>query len=306
MAHGDGGCMTPRIGLALGTGGARGWCHIGVLRALADMGLQVDAIAGSSMGALVGAAHAGGRLDALEDWARALTPRAVWGLVDMRLTGGGLVGGASVARMLDEIGLDGAIEDLGLPLTAVAADLSSGREVWLQRGPVGQATRASVAIPGVLRPVELGGRWLIDGGVVNPVPVSPLHAAGVDIVIAVNPNGAPQGHFWTAGDDWPGLPDMAQVLSALPGGLPEAWRGHAAETAQARPPSYIAVINATIDIMSDRIRRARLAADAPQVLVTARLDHFKILQFHRAGEAIAEGYRAMMAQRPLLDTLLGR
>ena len=169
-----GGDMTAKLGLALGTGGARGWCHIGVLRALDEMGVRPDVVAGSSMGALVGAAYAGGALDALEDWARALTPRRVWSLIDMRLTGGGLVGGTSIAKMLEEIGLDCRIEDLSLPFIAVAADLSSGQEVWLQEGPLASATRASVAIPGILSPVCIDGRWLIDGGVVNPVPITPF------------------------------------------------------------------------------------------------------------------------------------
>lgn len=302
--------MAPKLGLALGTGGARGWCHIGVLRALEKMGVTPDIIAGSSMGAVVGAAYAGGALDALEDWARALTPRRVWQLIDMRLTGGGLVGGTSIRHMLTEIGLDKHIEDLGLPFTAVAADLATGREIWLQKGPLVAATRASVAIPGVLSPVYIDGHWLIDGGVVNPVPVSPLLAARARVVIAVNPNAATAGQFWRPGEDWPGLPDMSdifgQVADKLPDPLSRIWQAGPGDDAakSPSPPSYTALINATIDMMSDQIRRARLAADAPHVLISARLGDMNIMQFHRASEAIAEGYRVTMAQADWIETLL--
>jgi len=302
--------MTAKLGLALGTGGARGWCHIGVLRALDEMGVRPDVVAGSSMGALVGAAYAGGALDALEDWARALTPRRVWSLIDMRLTGGGLVGGTSIAKMLEEIGLDCRIEDLSLPFIAVAADLSSGQEVWLQEGPLASATRASVAIPGILSPVCIDGRWLIDGGVVNPVPITPLTAAGVRVVVAVNLNAATGGLFWTPGQDWPGLPDFSemvdQVSEKLPDALTQFWRSgtNEAPSKDPNPPSYTALINATIDMMSDQIRRARLAADAPHVLISARLAHMNIMQFHLASQAIDEGYRATMAQADWIDTLM--
>jgi NTE family protein len=262
------------------------------------------------MGALVGAAFAGGKLDALEDWARALTPRRVWSLIDMRLTGGGLVGGTSIRRMLAEIGLDRQIEDLDMPFTAVAADLSSGREIWLQEGPLVTATRASVAIPGVLSPVCIDGRWLIDGGVVNPVPITPLVAAGAQVVIAVNPNAATAGQFWTPGEDSPGLPDFSDIVEQVSDKLPEPlsriWQSspQADGAKDPAPPSYTALINATIDMMSDQIRRARLAADAPHVLISARLGDMNIMQFHRASEAIAEGYRVTMAQADWIETLL--
>lgn len=264
------------------------------------------------MGAVVGAAYAGGALDALEDWARELTPRRVWSLIDMRLTGGGLVGGTSIGRMLQDIGLDWAIEDLHLPFTAVAADLSTGQEIWLQKGALAKATRASVAIPGVLSPVFIDGRWLIDGGIVNPVPITPLVAAGARVIVAVNPNAATGGQFWTPGEDWPGLPDVTEMFDQLSAKLPDQlsrfWQpGPVADTAHApHPPSYTALINATIDIMSDQIRRARLAADAPHVLVSARLSHMNIMQFHLASDAIEEGYRATIAQADWIDTLLSR
>jgi len=302
--------MTQKLGLALGTGGARGWCHIGVLRALRDMGVAPDIVVGSSMGAVVGAAYAGGALDALEAWARALTPRRVWSLIDMRLTGGGLVGGTSISKMLKEIGLECRIEELSLPFVAVAADLSTGQEVWLQEGSLASATRASVAIPGILSPVCIDGRWLIDGGVVNPVPITPLVALGAQVVIAVNPNAATGGRFWTPGQDWPGLPDMSDMVDHVSNKLPDAltrfWQSGTPEapSKDPTPPSYTALINATIDMMSDQIRRARLAADAPHVLISARLAHMNIMQFHLASEAIDEGYRATMAQADWIDTLL--
>jgi hypothetical protein len=157
----------PKIGVALGSGGARGWCHIGVLKGLENLGVKPDAVAGTSMGALVGAAWAGDRLSALEEWVRALTPTRFVTLMDVRLRSGGLVEARGIETMLEEIGLAPKIEDLAHPFTAIATDMATGREIWLDEGPSHRAVRASAGIPGVMSPVELGGHWLLDGGLVN-------------------------------------------------------------------------------------------------------------------------------------------
>lgn len=292
----------PLIGLALGSGGARGWCHIGVLRALDAMGVTPSVIAGTSMGALVGAAHAAGRLDALEDWARSQTRRSVLGLVDVRLTGGGIVGGGAVATMLREIGMPERIEDLPLPYAAVATDLRTGREIWLREGDLVASVRASVAIPGVLNPARIDGRWLIDGGVVNPVPVSVARALGADVVIAVNPNAARSGAFWQPGEGIPGLPDL---IERMPEGLRQLWLAGNRRDGEGEP-SYIPLVNAVIDIMSDQIRRSRLAGDPPQVLLGARLAEITIFDFHRADEIIAEGWRMVEHQRDAIRAAVGQ
>ena len=282
----------PKIGLVLGAGGARGWCHIGVLRALESIGIRPDVIAGTSIGALVGAAQAAGRLEALEDWARAQTRRSILGLIDARLTGGGVVGGAGIVSMLHGLDLPELIEALPLPFIAVATDLRNGREVWLRSGDLVAAVRASVAIPGLISPLQLDGRWLLDGGLVNPVPVSAARALGAEVVIAVNPNAARSGDFWSPGQGLRGLPDPGDLLPEALRGL---WASHPRPDGDAEP-GYLAVVNAALDIASDQIRRSRLAGDPPQVLLGAHLPTLAVLDFHRAEEAIAEGWRIVGMQ----------
>ncbi len=294
--------VKPAIGLALGSGGARGWCHIGVLRELDAMGIAAQVVAGSSMGALVGAAFAAGKLDALEDWARGLTMRTLLPLIDMRITGGGLVGGEGILRMLNGLGLPAAIGDLALPFVAVATDLRHGREVWLREGDLVAAVRASVSIPGLLRPQWLNGRWLIDGGVVNPVPVSAARALGAETVIAVNPNAAVNEGFWEPGESLPGFPDFS---SLLPEKLRMLWARDGADTPDSAEPSYVALVNAAIDIMSDQIRRSRLAGDPPHVLLGARLGGVSAVDFHRAAECIDEGRRIVRMHADQLAAVSG-
>lgn len=286
----------PRIGLVLGAGGARGWCHIGVLRALDAMGVRPDVIAGTSIGAVVGAARAADRLEALENWARAQTRRSILGLVDARLTGGGVVGGAGIVAMLRGLGLPEVIEELPIPFIAVATDLRNGREVWLRSGDLVGAVRASVAIPGLISPQQLDGRWLLDGGLVNPVPVSAARAMGADVVIAVNPNAARSGDFWSPGQGLRGLPDPGELL---PEGLRGLWANRPHPDGDAEP-AYLAVVNAALDITSDQIRRSRLAGDPPQVLLGANLPSVAVLDFHRADEAISEGWRLVETQAELI------
>lgn len=284
----------PVIGIALGSGGARGWCHIGVLRELAEIGVEPQVVAGSSMGALVGAAYSAGQLDALEDWARALTLRSMMPLIDMRIGGGGLVKGEGVLTILREIGLPETIAELALPFVATATDLRTGREIWLREGDLVSSIRASISIPGVFRPMWHDGRWLIDGGVVNPVPVSAARALGAESIIAVNPNAAASGAFWEPGRDVPGFPDLSSLLPEKLRGL---WASEKDDEVPAHTePSYVALVNATIDIMSDQICRARLAGEPPQVLLNARLGSVSILDFHRADTVIEEGRRMVRAQ----------
>ncbi|MFN6978166.1 MAG: patatin-like phospholipase family protein [Gemmobacter sp.] len=290
----------PRIGLALGAGGARGWCHIGVIRGLGRLGIVPDVIAGTSMGALVGAAAAGGALDALEDWARAQTRARYLRLVDVRLTGGGLVGGVEIGAVVGGLPMPQAVEALPVPFAAVACDIATGEEVWLRDGPVADAVRASVAMPGVIAAHQRGGRWLIDGGVVNPIPVVVARALGAQVVIAVNPNLRPAGQFWRPppatgafADFLPRLPDAIRGL--LPG---------AARTVDPGP-GYLDLVSSTIDILIDRNLRARLAGDAPDVMLGARLAHLSVFDFHCAAEAIAEGERMVSAQADWIAACAG-
>lgn len=298
MAKANGGAAArrPRIGLVLGSGGARGWCHIGVLRELEAMGLRPDVVAGCSMGALVGAVWALGRLDALEEVALSLTRTRVLRMLDLRFSGGGLIGGSAIVGLLDSIGLAGRIEDLPLPFTAVATDISSGREVWLREGRLDEAVRASIAMPGVIAPKQIGGRWLIDGGVTNPVPVTAARALGAEAVLAVNPSAHGAGTFWV-----PPLPRPPRLSGLWPAGFP-GWSPPPAAPPEERPvpPAYVHLVAATIDIMTDQLRRSRLAGDAPDLLMNARLGDLSMLDFHRAEPAIAEGRRLVRAHAATL------
>ncbi len=315
---------SPVIGLALGSGGARGWCHVGVLRGLEELGIRPAVVSGCSMGALVGAAHAAGCLDALEDWARALTLPRFLNLIEIDLAGGGLVGGKAIADLLQQIGAPARIEDLRLPFRAVASDMATGREIWLKSGPLASAVQASAALPGVLGPVYRDGRWLLDGGMTNPVPVTIARALGADVVIAVNPDAhlmsgrirravharaAPSPLRAVAAELAGRLPAMG--LGALSGLLvpPDSRAGDRAgnpadDRNGSRAPGYFTVVNAAINMMTDEIRRSRLAGDPPHVLLNARLDDIRVYELYRAEEAIEEGRRMVMRHRESLCAML--
>ena len=179
----------PRIGLALGSGSARGWAHIGVIDLLIEAGIEPDVVCGTSIGALVGAAYIAGQLGPLRKWAETATWRKILRLTDVRLSGGGLINGRQVVSYLQQIGIDQPIESYARKYAAVATDLATGREIWLQSGPIHEAVRASIALPGILSPARIDGRWLVDGGLSNPIPVSVCRALGADVIIAVNLNG---------------------------------------------------------------------------------------------------------------------
>ena len=280
----------PKLGLALGSGGARGWCHIGVLRELEDMGLSPDVVAASSMGALVGAFYAGNALDALEDWAMKLTTLDFLGMLDVDLSSGGLVEGTEILNVIRKHLKDATIEELSVPLALVATDMTSGREVWMTRGNLADAVRASVALPGVISPFRIGDVWYLDGGLTSPLPTTACRILGAEVVIAANPNGRLNGTFWAdrepasqeAGSTWldriPNMPaPLAQFLENKRDRAPK--------------PQYLEVLAVSIDIMTDGIRRAKLAGDPPHVLLDAHLQDLSVLDFHRAADAIAEGRR---------------
>lgn len=304
MAEGAG-----RIGLALGSGGARGWSHIGVIRALEELGIDIAAVAGCSMGAVVGAAHAGGRLDALEDWARSLTATGVLRYIDMRLFRGGLVEGQQVMRLLKTLELPGDIADLAMPFGTVATDLATGAEIWFRDGDLATAVRASLSVPGVFSPYPHGEKWLLDGALVDPVPVALARALGAETVIAVDPNATAGRPLWSPEARNEASQTILARIAQLEV-LPRALRGMLgpadAEAAQAtRPPNYFDVVGTAIDIMQVAILRARLAEDPPAALIETDLKGIGILELHRADEAIAEGYDRTMAQADALRALAG-
>ena len=296
-----GGRRRARIGVVLGAGAARGWAHIGALRELEAQGVRPDVVVGSSIGSLVGGCYAAGRLDMLEVFARSLTRRRVFGLLDLSFAGGGLIGGERL-RLRLEAELGGVrIEDLPIRFAGVATEIGNGHEIWLRRGLLSDAIRASYALPGVFEPVKIEGRWLFDGAIVNPVPVSVARALGAERVIALNISSDSLGRG-TAIQDPFGLrapaPPLSEPANDGSGMIARWWRGSnssvrdAAEKDQAAPGLMAAMVNA-FDILQDRIMRSRLAGDPPDALVQLKVGKVGMFEFHRADELIALGREAV-------------
>ncbi len=291
--------VTGKIGLALGGGAARGWAHIGVLQVLHDAGIRPDIVAGTSMGAVIGGCYVAGKLPPLEDFARELTRRRVFGYLDFNLAGSGLISGHRLNAKLAEHLTDHRIEDLDRRYTAVATEIGSGHEVWLSRGRLVDAMRASYALPGIFKPVNIQGRWLFDGALVNPIPVSVCRAFGARYVIAVNVNsdvfgnGTPISDFEARSE-----PDATEPEPALSGlgrsarkllQLQLFGRGENA-------PGISSVMLDAFNIVQDRIARSRLAGDPPDVIINPKLGDIGLFEFHRAGETIERGRAAAMRE----------
>jgi len=291
----------PRIGLALGSGGARGWSHIGVIHALHDLGVRPDVVCGTSIGALVGAAYAAGDLERLERWVRGLTRGDVLRMMDVAW-GGGLIKGRRLFEFFAAHIEDRDLAALALPCGVVATDLATGREVWLREGPLLEAVRASIAMPGLFTPVERDGMLLVDGGLVNPVPVSMCRALGAEVVIAVDLGWAKLGrHRQHVGARQGGLraPSWLDRLTRL------VRRGEVSEQEERRSaPSIIEAMLSSIDIMQVRVARSRLAGDPAEAMVTPLLPDFATMDFHRAAEAIEEGRAAVARARPMIERMI--
>lgn len=274
-----------RLGIALGSGGARGWCHIGVLRELDELGIEADVVAGCSMGALVGAAWASGRLSRLEEWARSLSQRRMLNYVDLRFEHGGLLRGGTVREMMQDLDLPERIEDLGKPFIVVATDMATGREVWIQRGSLFDAIRASISIPGLFSPHKVDGKWLLDGGLVNPVPSSACRALEADVTIAVNPN-AKFGKLWEPRDSFYAKLGASGWIDKLPSTVQDMLRPD-----DEPGPNSIDVVSTSIDIMTEFVRMTRSASDPPNLSLEADLNDMSVLELYRAEKAIREGER---------------
>jgi len=282
------------IAVALGGGAARGWAHIGVLRALDEAGIEIDMIAGTSIGALVGGCYLAGKLDELEDFARSLTKRKVFGLLDLHIGGSGLFGGMKLdARMQQH--LNGVtFGDLPKPLVCVAAEIRTGHEIWLSSGSLITAMRASYALPGVFEPVACNGRVLVDGALVNPVPVSVCRAHEQPVVVAVNLHYDLFGRAAVikhSADQPPLCPQDNELVVDKGPNEREARLG------------IMGVMVEAFNIIQDRISRARLAGDPPDLSLQPKLGHIGLAEFHRAEEAIHLGYEATRAQTAELKRL---
>jgi NTE family protein len=289
---------SPSFGLALGGGAARGFAHIGVLRTLLAKGIVPEVVTGTSIGAVVGGCYAAGRLDDLEHWARNLTRRRVFGYLDISFSGAGLIGGDRLARQLDTALADIKIESLATRFAAIATEIDTGHEVWLTRGRLTDALRASYALPGIFAPVRVGGRWLVDGALVNPVPVSTTRALNARIVIGVNLNADMLGRGTTIpghGTDDESEELAAEVIHQATGvrGLLSAERVLKRQFLGRKDrPGIPTVMVEAFNVMQDRITRARLAGDPADVMISPRLGHIGMFDFHRAQEAIEIGAEA--------------
>ena len=301
----------PIIGLALGGGAARGLAHIGVLRTLLSHGIVPNIVVGTSIGAVVGGAYAAGHLDTLEEWARSLQVRNILGYLDIRLNGSGLIGGEKLAAKLEASLGQTLIEDLPVKFAGVGTEVRTGHEIWLTHGRLVEAMRASYALPGIFSPVLIGDRWLVDGALVNPVPVSAARALGAEIVIAANlssdifthsttiySHGTPVAVPETLVTPDPGKEAAKEATKRRFGKFfsPERTMKREFFGSGGRPGISSVMVDA-FNIMQDRITRARLAGDPPDLLITPRVGQIGWFDFHRAADLIEFGARA--AERAL-------
>jgi NTE family protein len=284
----------------LGGGAARGFAHIGVIRTLIAKGVVPDVIAGTSIGAVVGGCYAAGNLDGVEAWCRSLTRRSVLSYLDVSFSGSALLNGGRLADKLLETAGNVAIEQLPVRFAAIATELKTGHEIWITRGPLVEAARASYALPGMFPPIRIGGRWLMDGALVNPVPVSTARALGARVVIAVNVNTDLYGRGTTIQQhgapelEAPGEAPLEEIAAQR--GLFGRFAGERAEKRQllgtAGRPGLSTVMVEAFNVMQDRLTRARLAGDPPDILISPRLGRIGLFDFHRAAEMIDLGAEA--------------
>ncbi|MCR9213223.1 MAG: patatin-like phospholipase family protein [Proteobacteria bacterium] len=291
----------PTIGLALGSGVARGWAHIGVIRRLEKEGIRPDFVCGTSIGALVGGMYLAGKIDALEDWARELGKSSLFRFLDIRLSGGGLISGSKLFSLLEKNIGDANIEDLPVPFSAITTELGTGHEIWIREGNLAKAITASYALPGLFSPQQINDRWLIDGALTNPVPVSVCRAMGARLVIAVNLNA-----------DVFGMTNIGEAEDSFMeeenGGLGKVFHArsplnlmkHRFFDKSGSEPSIFGVMMSSLNIVQDRLSRSRLAGDPPDITIAPRLAQHGLLEFDKAEEMIAEGEEATDRSLPFL------
>lgn len=292
----------PKIGLALGSGLARGFAHLGVVRALKRHGIEPMIVSGASMGSLVGGAYLAGRLDTLEDWAYSLTRFKVLSYLDFKVKASGLIGGNRLVKLMEESFGEVKVEDLPRPFVSIATDLVTGHEVWLRKGRLVDVMRASFSLPGIFPPVFMNNRWLIDGALVNPVPVSVCQALGARMTIAVNVSGDIIGKAKRPGDSLPTIAGFDLMSEHAPEHVEEARKSSIIKKIFRREedgsPSLFGVMVSSLNIIQDRLARSRLAGDPPDVLIVPRIGHIGLMEFERAEELIEEGEAAVERALP--------
>lgn len=296
------------IGLALGGGAARGWAHIGIIEALEGMGIMPSVICGTSIGALVGASCAAGNLDRLKGSVLSLTRLGMMSYFNISTSLSTLVRRDKLQELFENAVVPSGvqIEDLPLRYAAVATELATGRELWLKKGDVLQAVWASIALPGLFPPVWHKRRWLVDGGLVNPVPVSVCRALGADMVIAVNLNGDIVGRHISPEQREP------EHDPGVIGRVAAAVRRYSrtgqedGENGMPERPGTLDTVFGAVDIMQERITRSRMAGDPPDVLLVPRVGSFSLMEFYKAEEAIRAGERCVESMRPVIEAALAR
>ena len=303
------------VGLALGSGSARGWAHIGVIQALGEIGIEPEIVAGTSIGAIVGAAYAGDQLEMLDEWVRSLSWKKIVKFLGMSPLSGGFIQGEKLYEFAQTHIQDMTIDSLPRTLGVVATDLDTGREVWFQDGPLLEAVRASIGLPGLFAPVNLNGRWLVDGGLTNPVPISLCRAMGADVIIAVNLNGDIVGkharnrkgrNIKASMSENAEAAFLDRISSQLKHSLHETgdelWSRLFGESHDA--PGMLEVLASSLNIMQDRITRSRMGGDPPEIILSPRLSHLGLMEFDQANIAIAEGRAAVQRMKPALEQIL--
>jgi NTE family protein len=297
-----------RIGIALGGGMARGFAHIGVLRVLAKHNIYPTIVAGTSIGSLVGACYLANKMPELEDWARSLNRRKILSYIDLRVRGAGLIAGNKLSRILTDYFGDMGIEDLPHPLSIVATDLATGHETWLRQGNLVEAMQASYALPGIFPPVQIQGRNLVDGALVNPCPISVCRAMGAHLTIAVDLHADMIGKATKPGQNYQtvagfDLFDETQVTEEQQ--KPFLLNPFAKKIFGREPgtPSLFGVMVSSLGIIQDRLTRSRLAGDPPDIHIKPMLGHIGMLEFEKADDLIRLGEEA--AERMLPDIKAG-
>ncbi|MEB8433134.1 patatin-like phospholipase family protein [Cocleimonas sp. KMM 6892] len=314
-----------KIGLALGSGSSRGWSHIGVINALIKNGIEPDIVCGTSIGALVGASYVNGKLDELEKWATSLTKFESAKLYEINSSLNGFVNTKRLHALMQEtVAAESTlIEDLPKKFATIATDLDSGREIWLKKGSVLEAVWSSISLPGLFPAVRKNDQWLVDGGLVNPVPVSTCRALGADLVIAVNLNGDLLGRHMRKNHlenlesketkrqelkvkqlpQANSLPALADKFTSLIGGYTPSF--FSTKKDKATSPSLFETIASSVNITQDRITKSRMVGDPPEIIITPHLAHIGIIELYRAKEAIEEGEKCVNAMLPEIKRVLG-
>jgi len=294
-----------KIGLALGSGSSRGWSHIGVINALRAQGIEPDIVCGTSIGSLVGASYASNNLNKLEQWVRSLSKFETARFFEINRSMNGFVNTERLHLFLNKyVASDTSnIESLAKQYATVATDLETGREVWLSSGSVLEAVWASISLPGLFPAIKNNNKWLVDGGLVNPVPVSVCRALGADVVIAVNLNGDIVGkHF----NKIPARePKDVGVVDKITGFVTEYTSSVFTKTRSSeQAPGLFEAIAGSVNITQDRITRSRMAGDPPDILLVPKLSHIGLLEFYRANEAITEGHECVERMMPEINHIL--